>query len=370
MNKLSLLKETINRSRRITRRAIDELLLHTKRSGGASLPRVLILPSNQEWDPASNLRAWLVAPELRKLGWRVTIAPASLSLEQRRRVIRLERPGVILMQQTRHPLNRPHLYPNVPVVLDADDADYLDPNHQEMISEAATHARAVVGGSRFIMECLGKHNPDASFIWTCSPRSQNRSAIRPINRQPIVSWAHSNPLAYKQEAELLQEALSKAAEMSRFTFWLFGATESAASAWFAPIRKAGVTCVAIPPMRYDDYLAKVAESAIGLQPVSVETNDFSRGKSFGKVLAYLSGEVAVIASNAVDHPLFFRNGENGILVPNDTKEWADAITTLVKNPTLREQLATRGYDEFLDRLTTDKFAQLLDPILRRACNQS
>jgi hypothetical protein len=364
------LKAVLEYSKQVARGIVDELFLYANLSGDAKHPRVLLFPSNREWDAASNLRAWLVAPALRKLGWRVTVIPPSLRLSQRRRIIRLEKPDVILMQQTRHPLNRPQLYSSIPAVLDADDADYLDNNHQEMIAGAASNARAVVGGSRFVMECLGKHNADANFIWTCTPRPASRPAVRPINRRPIVAWAHAGPLGYKEEAELMQEALCKAAASISFEFWLFGTTEKAATTWLAPLRKAGATCLAIPPLNYDDYLAKVAECAIGLQPVCVEKNEFSRGKSFGKILAYLSGEVAVVASDAVDHPLFFRSGENGILVPNDAEAWSESIASLVRNPDFRVQLATRGYDDFLGRLTTDSFAKLIEPILYRACGRS
>jgi hypothetical protein len=357
----------LKRYRSHARRVLDEAVLHAARGGDRSSgPRVVAFPTGRAWDAASNLRVWLMVPELRRLGWRVTVVPPSLDLAQRRRVVALEKPDVIFMQQTRHPLNRPELYAPVPVVLDADDADYLDPRHHDMIAKAAGNARAVVGGSRFLMECLGRHNADASCIWTCTPRPLTRPAVLPVDRPPVVAWAHATPLAYKEEAALVQEAIARAAERTPFTFWLFGSTERDAASWFKPLRQAGATCVAIPPLAYDAYLAKVAASAIGLQPVAVESSDFSRGKSFGKILAYLAGEVAVVASDAVDHPLFFRSGDNGVLVENTVPAWADAIERLVREPQLRGRIAAQGRADFLTRLTTASFARLLDPILRRA----
>jgi hypothetical protein len=61
--------------------------------------------------------------------------------------------------------------------------------------------------------------------------------------------------------------------------------------------------------------------AVGLHPVCTN-HAFSLGKSFGKLLAYLAADVAIVTSNAVDHPLFFTDGVNGTLVGDDLEAWA------------------------------------------------
>lgn len=351
--------------RTVLGRYIRELAVHRDRARGARSPgpRIVVFPSNQPWDAASNLRAWLVAPELEKLGWRVTIVPAMLTLAQRRRILRLERPDVILLQQTRHPLNDPRLYAPTPCVLDADDADYLDPKLTDHIAACASSAAAVIGGSRFVAECLGKHNPNATVIWTCTPSLAPRPKTPPANRESIVAWAHASPLTYKAESDFVQRVMVGVNRRAPCTFWLFGTTESEGASWLAPIRAAGGRCEAIPPMDYDAYLSKVAEAAVGLQPVSAQ-NTFARGKSFGKLLAYLSGQVAVVASNSVDHPLFFRSGENGVLADDEIDQWVDGIALLLQDPQLRETMALRAWQEFRDRLTTQEFARRLDQVLR------
>jgi len=330
-------------------------------------PSVVIFPTNQPWDPASNLRAWLVAPELEKLGWRVVVVPEPLSLAQRKRVLDFERPDVVFIQQTRNVLNEPRFYAPYPCVLDADDADYLDTRSQvhERIVRAATDAKAVVGGSRFVASCLANHNANAHVLWTSTPKRDVAWRVAPEEREPIIAWAHASPLAYHREAEFVQRVMIAVSSRTRATFWLFGTTESAAQPWFAPIRDASGVCVAIPPLEYSAYLERVAEAAVGLQPVDT-TNEFSRGKSFGKLLAYLAGEVAVVASNAVDHPRFFRDGETGMLPAHDVDAWATAIVTLLTDRELRGRIARAAHAKFSARLTSDVFAKLLDPILRRA----
>jgi hypothetical protein len=351
------------------RAGVHELRLHWKRRLSPRVrPVVVIFPSNQPWDPASNLRAWLVAPELERLGWRAIVAPEPLTLSQRRRILRLEQPDVVLLQQTRHPLNRPALYPGYPCVLDADDADYLDPRYQSMIAQCACDAAAVVGGSRFVADCLGRHNPKSHVIWTGTPWFEQPARVAPAQRPAVVAWAHSSPLDYPEEAALVQRVMIEVAHRTACRFWLFGTHEDhRVAAWFAPLRAAGARCEAIAPLPYADYLDKVAQAAVGLQPVCT-SNAFSRGKSFGKLLAYLNGRVAVVASDAVDHGLFFRHGCNGYLVGDEPADWVESIVTLLQEPSLRERVANAGYDDARRRLTTRRFAELLDPVLRESAS--
>lgn len=355
--------------RRFFRQALFEWQLHRSRlKAPRRRPCVVIFPSNQPWDAASNLRAWLIAPELERLGWRVILVPEPLSLSQRHRILRLEKPDVLLLQQTRNPLNQPHLYPSFPCVLDADDADYLDPKHHARIVRCAEDAAAVIGGSRFVAQCLGRHNAVSHVLWTCTPKPTHPPAVPPDQRSPVVAWAHASPLAYPHEAEFIQRVMIEVSRRTPCTFWLFGTTEAEAQAWFVPVRAAGGTCVAIAPMAYDAYLAKVAEAGVGLQPVSLH-NEFSQGKSFGKLLAYLAGQVAVVASDAVDHPVFFRAWENGVIVADEVPAWADAIVRLLEDPSLRTRVALAGWNDFHDRLTSEVFARLLDPVLRAAATR-
>jgi glycosyltransferase involved in cell wall biosynthesis len=350
-------------SRRLARRMWHSVQMYGHRVAMPKVrPCVVIFPSDQPWSSSSNLRAWLVAPELRKLGWRAVIVPQPLSLSQRLRILRLERPDVILLQQTRHALNDPELYRPYPCVLDIDDADFLDPRYQSSVISRVRAATTIVAGSRFVAENLGKYNPSTHVIWTCTPEPAGPPETPPDMRAPVVAWAHAEPLRYPHEADLIRRVMTEVVRRTQCTFWLFGSREDDAREWLEPLRRSGGTCEAIPLLSYPNYLARVSRAAVGLQPVCTE-NEFSRGRSFGKLLAYLSGQVAVVASNNVDHPHFFRNGENGFLA-NDDHEWISSIHNLMENPVLRRDVAIGGWNDFQVRLTTRKFAALLDGILR------
>jgi len=355
--------------RSLLRRLVFELRLHrTRMQRPRCRPAVVIFPSSQPWSASSNLRAWLVAPELERLGWRVVVVPEPLSLSQRIRVLRLERPDVVLLQQTRHLLNQPRLYRLYPCVLDVDDADYLDPRHHDRIVQCATDAAAIVGGSRYVASLFSQHHDGPLHVlWTSTPRPGSAPSTPPALRERVVAWAHERPLVFKHEANLVQAVMVEVCRRTGCAFWLFGTSEDKAREWLEPIRRAGGICTAIPTMPYEAYLDKVAQCAVGLQPVCL-SNAFSRGRSFGKILAYLAGQVAVVASDAIDHPLLFRSGTNGFLVRESVEDWVEAIVPLVEDSALRCRVALAGWEDLHERLTTDRFAKLLDPILRQAAS--
>lgn len=358
----------VRRARSTARRALSEVQTHFARLGRARRrPSVVIFPGGPRKSSSSYLRAWILGDELERQGWRAIVVPDVLSFAQRQRILRLEKPDVILLQQTRHPLNRPSLYAPIPCVIDADDGDHLDPRHSARIAHWVSEAAAVVGGSRLVANWMAQRcDGPARVIWTCTPRSiSQRPIVAPAQREPIVAWAHDTPLAYPHEAELMQKVFATVAQRTRAIFWLFGSTEEKAREWFAPIRAAGSECVAIARMPYEEYLEKVAEAAVGLQPVCLE-HEFSRGKSFGKVLAYLNGQVANVASNNVDHPLFFRHGENGYIVENTVEHWAAAITKLLEDKQHREHVAVAGFRDFEQRFTYDVFGRLMGEVLTLA----
>ena len=342
---------------------------------------VAIAPSDTHWDPASNLRAWVMAPALRRLGWRVLLLAPEATLSERQRVLRLWRPDVLLLQQSRHPLNRPHFYPGVPCVFDQDDADYLDERVRDDIVGCCEGASLVIAGSRAVGRMLGRHNPNVEVIWTSTPAPApaplRRTRLAPSLREPIVAWAHSSPFDYPAELAYVQRVMTLVGRVRPGTqFWLFGCAPSSAgggddariAATFAPLEAAGIRCTAWPYMPYARYLDVVARAAVGLQPVCIDDSPYSEGKSFGKVLAYLAGEVPVVASNNVDHPLFFESGRNGFLV-HDEFDCAQAVVTLLGDKALRDDVAMTALQDFRMRLSTTAIAAQVSAALLRVIGE-
>ncbi len=200
-------------------------------------------------------------------------------------------------------------------------------------------------------------------MWTCTPRTS--TPRRNLEGDPIVTWAHASPLQYPLEAAFIQQVIARVNQTRATRFRLFGTTEHEAAAWLAPLRAQGAQVDVVPPVPYQQYLERVAECAVGLQPISPE-HEFAQGKSFGKLLAYLAGQVAVVASRAVDHPRLFCHGVNGMLPEHTVEAWASDILFLLDHPERRQNMAQLAWSDFQRRLTTERFAELMDALLRHA----
>ena len=112
--------------------------------------------------------------------------------------------------------------------------------------------------------------------------------------------------------------------------------------------------------RYRDYLASFDDVAVGLAPLCPET-PFSRGKSFGKVLAYLDRGVPVVGSDACEHGAFFTR-ETGVIT-NDVEEWAVAIAQLLADTAERQVILGMAYGAFQRQLATAAAARSLHGVL-------
>jgi len=116
----------------------------------------------------------------------------------------------------------------------------------------------------------------------------------------------------------------------------------------------------LPLLSYDRFVKSLYEVSIGLSPI-VYAFEFSRGKSFGKILGYLDAKVPIIASDHADHGLFF-SGESGV-ISNDPDRWIEAATFLLKDSCARNAMADRAFDLFRAQLTTPVAARKVSDFL-------
>jgi hypothetical protein len=194
-------------------------------------------------------------------------------------------------------------------VFDADDADILDPECRDAVIECCVDSVAVIAGSRFLAEEFRSYNPRVSIVWTGTYLQPSSRMVPSQSRMPSVAWATSDAVGYSHEAEFVREVVIRLAQKTRFSFLQYGVRANqrdAVERFLTPVRSAGVPVTIFEPMVYKRFVNSLESVAVGLQPVCLE-NPFSRGKSFGKLLAYLTSDVAIVASHAVDHPLFFQD---------------------------------------------------------------
>ena len=107
--------------------------------------------------------------------------------------------------------------------------------------------------------------------------------------------------------------------------------------------------------------------ALGLAPLCPES-PFSRGKSFGKVLAYLDARVPVIASDAGEHRAFFT--ERTGVVSNDRDHWVSAACHLLSDGERRGEMAGAAFEAYRRQLSISAAARRLDRILGRLIAQN
>lgn len=330
----------------------------------SSGPLALFLPSQGRDDGAANLRAYMLAEHLRHHGWRTVVCPKHLGLAARLRLIRWLRPDIGIMQTARHPLNRPHLFSGLAVVIDLDDADYVDPDTAQPLVQALQGSIGAIAGSRAVAAFCRQHAAPVEVIWTGTPPSVDDAPTQ-ASRNRIVTWAASSPLGSPQEASFLRQVLAILKQRQiDFQFRMYSDDGSDAFRKLVDyIVPEGISVEALPYMKYDDFLRSLDEVAIGLAPLN-DISGFSGGKSFGKVLAYMERQVPVITHPVVDHPLFFRHGENGFMLKS-SEEWAEKISDLLDDAERRHAIADVARKDLTRRLSTATAARLSDRYLRQ-----
>jgi hypothetical protein len=328
-------------------------------------PSVMIFPGGPPGGTAAGLRGWALAPPLRALGFRVSVVPPQLERRSRERLVTREKPDFIILQKCRDPLNDPALFPEIPCILDMDDADFLHPGAEEKVARIARQCAAAVAGSQFVEQWLRLHCSVTRVIWTGSPYAASPiDHKRGIDSKAVV-FAVSDVLGYPREAEFVRDVMLACGPSSGARLRVIGkGDERTVRAVFSPLEDAGIPVELEPWQPYERLLRSLSDCAVGLAPLDVKRSPYSRGKSFGKVLAYLSSGEPVVCSDVAEHPHFFRSGINGFSLPNDPDLWSRKICALMDTPLLRERLVQAAADDFRSRLSTARMAEEWADLLR------
>lgn len=310
---------------------------------------------------AALLRIHNIAFALRAHGWRTLVLPSTLDLSQRRRLLAAMAPDVVVMQGARHPLNRPAFYPEQRIVYDMDDADFHLAHLAQPVAQAMSEVAGVITGSQYIAQWCRTMGVRADVIWTATPVSARR-AVPQSQRPPVVAWAQTAPASYVREAEWVLEVMKRlTARCPDVRLRLYDRKGQGDRDFLAQFENAGIRTEWRPSTKYRDYLASFDDVALGLAPLCAQA-PFNRGKSFGKVLAYLDARVPVIASDACEHGRFF-DPQSGV-VSNDKGVWVDRMAALLADAPARQSMADRAFAQFQSRLSLEEAARRTDQILR------
>lgn len=318
--------------------AVREIPVHSARLWQRGRgPRVLFLPA---YGPsgAALLRIYLMARALRAKGWITTVLPPTLGLGQRQRILRRACPDIVVMQGARHVLNRPEFYRDVPVFYDLDDADFHLTHLEGPVRRAMAQVSGVIAGSQYIADwCNRAGAVQTHVVWTGTPPSKRIWCAQQA-RPPVVAWSQTRPMTYVHEAALVRTAVAQIGAAHPVTLRLYDRQPGDDLGFARSFDAPGVTVEWRETCQYSDYLASFDDVALGLAPLCPEA-PFSRGKSFGKVLAYFDARVPVIGSDACEHGAFF-DDKTGVIT-NDTARWVKAGLALLENASARQAMADR-----------------------------
>lgn len=270
-------------------------------------------------------------------------------------------PDLVVMQGARHALNRPALYPGHRILYDLDDADFHLPHLADPVTEAMSDVACVIAGSRYIADWCRGRGAEAEIVWTGTPvGSGTRRPHR--TRPPVVAWAQSAPEDYTAETEWVLTVMRQvSAQCPEMRLRFYDRRADSPEAFLDPFKRAGIRVEWCESAQYSHYLRSFDDVALGLAPLCPD-NPFSRGKSFGKILAYLDRHVPVICSDVGEHGDFFEAATG--VVSNDPAVWVGAITRLLAKAEARQTMADRAYAAFKTRLSVEESARRLDGVLR------
>lgn len=319
-------------------------------------PLILFNPCDAVAGWGSDLRAQRVARVMREeLGRHAISVPAQLGNVQRRRIGRLLRPDVVIHQTFMNDKADPALYPTALNVVDLDDAHFNDPRLREAFERKARGCAGGIAGSTYTRDWLAQHVPETILLCTPTPVRRASEASHRTRPADVVVWATTSPLRYVREAELVRDSLCLAARERSLELHVIGDADPAEMAQFlAPLQALGARVRHSPHQSYAGFLKLLEQGAVGLAPLV--PNGFSAGKSFGKVLAYIAAGLPVIASDVVDHPLFFRHGDNGYLA-REPRQWADAILALLADAGHRDSVAKQAFADMQQHMGIRRFAE-------------
>ncbi|MFV0335559.1 MAG: glycosyltransferase [Tropicimonas sp.] len=338
---------------------LRELALYPAMARRKSGRTVLFLPCLGR-EMSGLLRGYDVADALNTRGWCAVVLPKQLEPVQRQRVLRRLNPDISVLMTSRNQTNSHELLQGRRYVYDIDDADFHDPVMAERMERDIVASTGVIAGSRYVARWCEQFQPNTRVVWT-GAKPHPGTFPDHQERGPLVVWAQSQPERYTGEFDMVVAIMERvAARRSGVRLRLYGDGEARDGGRSARLRQAGVTVEWLPFLDYGAYVASLGQAAVGLSPICTET-PFSRGKSFGKILAYLDARVPVVTSDAVDHALLFEPGSG--VVSNDPDIWVESIERLLDSPQERDDMAARAHEIYRRRLSVDAATDRVEAFL-------
>lgn len=236
----------------------------------------------------------------------------------------------------------------VPVVYETDE--FLDdlPLHHPIhvasrqakagIEYVARHARAIVVSTNRLAERFLQLNPVVHVLPGYIDIEMFRQPIR--DNPKIVNIGILATAFQQSNFHVIEEAINELLVRYRgaIQWFVFG---KPLHAWS---NRPDVTIVEFP-QSYQEYAAKLREMKwdIGLAPLA--NDEFNASRPPMQWLEFSATGAATICSDIPAYCEVLRNGCTGLLTPDSSDAWVDAIACLIDNPQLRRSIARTAQAE-------------------------
>lgn len=251
-----------------------------------------------------------------------------------------------------------------PLVLDLDDATYVryrSPTYGRVGSslkwfrktnDLIRWSRLVTCGNNIIADYVTKQGREAVVIPTVVDTDQFRPAPR-ANDVPVIGWIGTHSTF--QYLKPLFPLFERLAREHKFRLKLVGTGE-------AKVAVAGVEVENLA-WNLEREIADFQSIDIGLYPI--REDDWSVGKSGFKAIQYMAVGVPFVTAPVGTCAEIARPGVTHFLARSDD-EWCDALSRLLADQKLREQMGAAGRQFAEEHYTLRRQADKLGDALRRA----
>jgi glycosyltransferase involved in cell wall biosynthesis len=225
----------------------------------------------------------------------------------------------------------------VPFVVDYDDAIFLTYDRHSnpivrgilggKLEPLVSRASAVTVGNAYLGAWAERLNPRVCLLPTVVDTAHYRVVERPDGAPPVVGWIGS-PSTWPYVADILP-AIRPVLERHGARMLVVGAGPGAEGI-------AGVETRRWAEERESD---DVAAMDVGIMPVP--DTPWGQGKCGYKLIQYMTGARAVVASPVGVNGSIVEDGETGFLA-GDADAWRDRLDRLLADPALRRRMGQAG----------------------------
>jgi GT2 family glycosyltransferase/glycosyltransferase involved in cell wall biosynthesis len=235
------------------------------------------------------------------------------------------------------------------------DVSYAE-DYLKALEEIARNADGIMVSSMPLAESMRKFNPRVvcvpnvhdELIWLKKSSGRFVRPLKKLNSQQ-VRILYMGTKTHEHDLKLIQQAYTRIRQEygKRVELEIVGGIPDHITGFGRQVKPWGIGANSDAYCEFVHWFRKTNHWDFGVIPL--ELTPFNRKKSYIKFLDYAAIGVSAICSDIEPYREVVRDGENGLLVTNDTQAWYLAMKRLIDNPDLREKLAENAFRDLTEK---------------------